>query len=115
MFLSLSKLCLHELCSLLARYHVLVVGSQALQLLYIGLDLSLLVCHLGHLAVELLEGLFHLTAFLEQSILPFDQLLPFAFRCNIIFGKVALVKAGFHLARHVVALIMCSILPERLI
>ena len=86
-----------------------------MQLLYIGLDLSLLVCHLGHLAIELLEGLFHLTALLEQSILPFDQFLPFAFRCNVVFGKVALVISGFHLARHVVALIMCSILPERLI
>ena len=112
MFLSLSELCLQELCTLLARYHVLVVGSQALQLLNIGLDLSLLACHLGHLAVELLEGLLHLTALLEQSTLPFNQFLPLAFRCNIILSSVALDKPRLHLARQIVALaIWSSILP----
>ena len=98
MFLSLSELCLHELCSLLARYHMLVVGSQTLQLLHISLNLSLLVSHLGHLAVELLEGLFHLSALLEQIILPFNQLLPFALRCHIIF-YVVLIEPWLHLAR----------------
>ena len=111
-FLSLSELCLHELCSLLARYHVLVVSSQALQLLYIGLDLSLLVCHFGHLTIELLEGLLHLTALVEQSTLPFNQFLPLALRCNIILSSVALGEPRLHLARQIVTLaIRCSILP----
>ena len=72
LILSLSDLLLHSFHALLALEHVLVIGGQALQLLDVSLDLSLLAAHFLTLRVELLHRFLHLSAFLQQASLPLN-------------------------------------------
>ena len=72
LILGFPDLLLHSFYALLALEHVLVIGGQALQLLDVSLDLSLLAAHFLTLRVELLHRFLHLSAFLQQTSFPLN-------------------------------------------